>query len=163
MRQANPEVGMSNEFLNTYLSYHKILMTIYSGTTDMERRDWLVAYFMRAGSSHFMLANLYGQFYHPATQTEISACTGHQWGWVCRPMMKRLPRWFIKWKDVKRPSRSCGRRGLSDRSAAYLLASLVSALFQEKYDQTILRRSRATPILFISSGKMIPIIFFSCQ
>lgn len=81
--QANPEVGMSNEFSTDVAwssYYHKILMTNIildqlpeMNGTDMERRDLAgEAYFMRA-LSYFMLANLYGQPYHRQRQDRISA------------------------------------------------------------------------------------------
>ena len=78
--QGNPEVGISNELTPDVawtVYYHKILMTniildqLYTmNGTDMERQDLAgEAYFMRA-FSYFMLANLYGKPYHPATANE---------------------------------------------------------------------------------------------
>ena len=111
--QGNPEVGISNELTPDVawtVYYHKILMTniildqLYTmNGTDMERQDLAgEAYFMRA-FSYFMLANLYGKPYHPATANED----------LCVPLNKEI--------------------GLSDK----ILASRI-ALFQEKYDVTIL-------------------------
>ena len=90
--QQNPEVGISNEFTTdaAWTSYfHKILMTniildgIYDMTGTEEERVDLAgeAYFMRA-FSYFMLANLYGRPYDPATADKdlcvpINDETGH--------------------------------------------------------------------------------------
>ncbi|WP_342381913.1 RagB/SusD family nutrient uptake outer membrane protein [Bacteroides ovatus] len=164
--QANPEVGMSNEFSTDVAwssYYHKILMTNIildqlpeMNGTDMERRDLAgEAYFMRA-LSYFMLANLYGQPYHPATAGQDLCVPVNDEVSLSDRMMKRATNAVVYAKmegDVKR-SIQCFKAVGGEKSifrpnlpAAYLLASRI-ALFQEKYDQTILYSDsvlRATP------------------
>ena len=113
--QANPEVGMSNEFSTDVAwssYYHKILMTNIildqlpeMNGTDMERRDLAgEAYFMRA-LSYFMLANLYGQPYHPATAGQDLCVPVNDEVSLSDRMMKRATNAVVYAKmegDVKR-------------------------------------------------------------
>ena len=154
--QANPEVGMSNEFSsdvawNSY--YHKILMTNIilnqlpeMNGTDMERRDLAgEAYFMRA-LSYFMLANLYGQPYTPATADQDLCVPVNDEVSLSDRMMKRATNAVVYAKmegDIIRAIQ-CFKAVDGEKTifrpnlpSAYLLASRI-ALFQEKYDKTIL-------------------------
>lgn len=110
--QANPEVGMSNEFSTDVAwssYYHKILMTNIildqlpeMNGTDMERRDLAgEAYFMRA-LSYFMLANLYGQPYHPATAGQDLCVPVNDEVSLSDRMMKRATNAVVyaKWKEM---------------------------------------------------------------
>ena len=154
--QANPEVGKLNEFTadNAWVSYfHKILMTniILDNLpkmtgTDIERQDLAgEAYFMRA-FSYFMLANLYGQPYHPATADQDLCVPLNNEISLSDKMMRRATNSVVyaqMEKDINRAIQ-CFKMVGGEKSiyrpnlpGAYLLASRI-ALFQEKYDQTIL-------------------------
>lgn len=154
--QANPEVGISNEFMadNAWsVYYHKILMTniildnlpAMTGT-DTERLDLAgEAYFMRA-FSYFMLANLYGQPYNPATADKDLCVPVNDEISLSDKMMKRATNAVVYAKmerDINRAIQ-CFKAVGGEKTifrpnlpSAYLLASRI-ALFEEKYDETIL-------------------------
>ena len=153
--QQNPEVGISNEFTtdaawNSY--FHKILMTniildgIYDMTGTEEERVDLAgeAYFMRA-FSYFMLANLYGRPYDPATADKDLCVPINDEISLSDKMMKRATNAAVYSKiesDIIRAIQ-CFKSTDSKKSifrpnlvGAYLLASRIS-LFRKDYPQTI--------------------------
>ena len=154
--QSNPEVGISNEFISDVawtVYYHKILMTNIildqlhtMNGTDTERLDLAgEAYFMRA-LSYFMLANLYGQPYNSATaDKDLCVPLNNEIG-LSDKMMKRATNVAVYTQmeeDVNRAIQ-CFKTVGGEKTifrpnlpSAYLLASRI-ALFQEKYDETIL-------------------------
>lgn len=154
--QRDPEIGINNAFANDVAwasYYHKILMTniildklpTIDGT-DMERKDLAgEAYFMRA-YSYFMLANLYGQIYNPATAGKDLCVPINDETSLSDKMMRRATNANVYAKmeeDINRAIQcfKAVRGGKTvfrpNLPSAYLLASRI-ALFQEKYDRTIL-------------------------
>ena len=154
--QGNPEVGISNELTPDVawtVYYHKILMTniildqLYTmNGTDMERQDLAgEAYFMRA-FSYFMLANLYGKPYHPATANEDLCVPLNKEIGLSDKMMKRATNAavYAQMEEDINKAIQCFKAIGGEKTifrpnlpSAYLLASRI-ALFQEKYDETIL-------------------------
>lgn len=154
--QQNPEVGISNEFTAdvAWVSYyHKILMTNIildnlptMNGSETERLDLAgEAYFMRA-FSYFMLANLYGQPYNPATADKDLCVPINDEISLSDRMMKRATNAVVYAKieeDMRRSIRSFKSAGVEktifrpNLPSAYLFASRI-ALFQQKYDETIL-------------------------
>ena len=154
--QGNPEVGISNELTPDVawtVYYHKILMTniildqLYTmNGTDMERQDLAgEAYFMRA-FSYFMLANLYGKPYHPATANEDLCVPLNKEIGLSDKMMKRTTNAavYAQMEEDINKAIQCFKAIGGEKTifrpnlpSAYLLASRI-ALFQEKYDVTIL-------------------------
>ena len=154
--QGNLEVGISNELTPDVawtVYYHKILMTniildqLYTmNGTDMERQDLAgEAYFMRA-FSYFMLANLYGKPYHPATANEDLCVPLNKEIGLSDKMMKRATNAVVyaQMEEDINKAIQCFKAIGGEKTifrpnlpSAYLLASRI-ALFQEKYDETIL-------------------------
>lgn len=154
--QQNPEVGISNEFTAdaAWTSYfHKILMTniildgIYDMTGTEEERIDLAgeAYFMRA-FSYFMLANLYGRPYDPATADKDLCVPINDEISLSDKMMKRATNAAVYSKiesDIIRAIQcfksTDSKKGIfrPNLAGAYLLASRIS-LFRKDYPQTIL-------------------------
>ena len=122
--QGNPEVGISNEL-----------------TPDLAGE----AYFMRA-FSYFMLANLYGKPYHPATANEDLCVPLNKEIGLSDKMMKRATNAavYAQMEEDINKAIQCFKAIGGEKTifrpnlpSAYLLASRI-ALFQEKYDVTIL-------------------------
>lgn len=154
--QRDPEIGMNNMFANDVAwtsYYHKILMTNIildklptMDGTDVERKDLAgEAYFMRA-YSYFMLANLYGQVYSPATADKDLCVPMNDETSLSDKMMRRATNANVYAKmeeDVNLAIQSFKAAGAEktvfrpNLPSAYLLASRI-ALFQEKYDRTIM-------------------------
>lgn len=164
--QQNPEVGISNEFTAdvAWVSYyHKILMTniildqlpTMTGT-EADRLDLAgESYFMRA-FSYFMLANLYGQPFNPATADKDLCVPINDEVSLSDRMMTRATNAavYAKMEDDIRRSIQCFKAAGVQKTifrpnlpAAYLFASRIS-LFQQKYDETVLYSDsvlRSTP------------------
>ncbi|MFT0322476.1 RagB/SusD family nutrient uptake outer membrane protein [Bacteroides thetaiotaomicron] len=182
--QGNPEVGISNELTPDVawtVYYHKILMTniildqLYTmNGTDMERQDLAgEAYFMRA-FSYFMLANLYGKPYHPATANEDLCVPLNKEIGLSDKMMKRATNAavYAQMEEDINKAIQCFKAIGGEKTifrpnlpSAYLLASRI-ALFQEKYDVTILYCDSvfkvATQPLYKLQEKKGPLFLFSC-
>ena len=154
--QPNPEIGFIGEYTEDIAwtsYYHKILMTniILEDLPKMngshaEQQDLTgEACFMRA-HSYFMLANLYGTPYEPATAENDPCVPINDEISISDKMMKRATNANVYARieaDINRAIQSF-KQGEGEKSifrpnltASYLLASRI-ALFQKKYDKTIL-------------------------
>ena len=114
--------------------------------TDMERQDLAgEAYFMRA-FSYFMLANLYGKPYHPATANEDLCVPLNKEIYLSDKMMKRATNAavYAQMEEDINKAIQCFKAIGGEKTifsspnlpSAYLL--ITHGLFQEKYDETIL-------------------------
>ncbi|WP_106484390.1 RagB/SusD family nutrient uptake outer membrane protein [Bacteroides sp. Marseille-P3684] len=154
--QQSPEIGKSNEFTAdvAWSSYfHKILMTniildeIHNmNGTEEERIDLAgEAYFMRA-FSYFMLANLYGCPYDPATADKDLCVPINDEISLSDKMMQRATNAVVyaRMESDVLHAIQCFKKSGNKKSifrpnlvGAYLLASRIF-LFQKNYPQTIL-------------------------
>lgn len=154
--QQNPEIGIIGE-LNEDIAwtsyYHKILMTnimleelpVMTGTNSEHLDLAGEAYFMRA-YSYFMLANLYGLPYEPATADKDLCVPINDEISLSDKMMKRATNAVVYARmesDINRAIQ-CFKSTEEVKTvfrpnlpASYLLASRI-ALYQKKYDKTIL-------------------------